>query len=130
MPYVNLVIALALVEFFLFGIAVARARTRYHVPAPATTGNAEFERYFRVQMNTLEQLIIFLPAIVLFAHYVNAYLAAALGALFVIGRAVYFQGYTKAAEGRHLGFGLSVIPSLILLLGGIFGALRALLAGG
>lgn len=130
MPYVNLVIALALVEFFLFGIAVARARTRYHVPAPATTGNADFERYFRVQANTLEQLIIFLPAIVLFAHYVNAYLAAALGALFVIGRAVYFQGYTKAAEGRHLGFGLSVIPSLILLLGGIFGALRALLAGG
>jgi glutathione S-transferase len=130
MPYVNLVIALALVEFFLFGIAVARARTRYHVPAPATTGNADFERYFRVQANTLEQLIIFLPAIVLFAHYVSAYLAAALGALFVIGRAVYFQGYTKAAEGRHLGFGLSVIPSLILLLGGIFGALRALLAGG
>ena len=46
MPYVNLVIALALVEFLLFGIAVARARTRYHVPAPATTGNADFERYF------------------------------------------------------------------------------------
>jgi glutathione S-transferase len=130
MPYVNLVIALALVEFLLFGIAVARARTRYHVPAPATTGNADFERYFRVHANTLEQLIIFLPAIVLFAHYVNAYLAAALGALFIIGRAVYFQGYTKAAEGRHLGFGLSVIPSLILLIGGIFGALRALLAGG
>jgi len=130
MPYVNLVIALALAEFFLFGVAVARARTRYHVPAPATTGNADFERYFRVQANTLEQLIIFLPAIVLFAHYVNAYLAAALGALFIIGRAVYFQGYTKAAEGRHLGFGLSVIPSLILLIGGIFGALRALLAGG
>lgn len=130
MPYVNLVIALALVEFLLFGIAVARARTRYHVAAPATTGNADFERYFRVHANTLEQLIIFLPAIVLFAHYVNAYLAAALGALFIIGRAVYFQGYTKAAEGRHLGFGLSVIPSLILLIGGIFGALRALLAGG
>lgn len=130
MPYVNLVIGLALVEFLLFGIAVARARTRYHVPAPATSGNADFERYFRVHANTLEQLIIFLPAIVLFAHYVNTYLAAALGALFVIGRAVYFQGYTKAAERRHLGFGLSVIPSLILLIGGIFGALRALLAGG
>ena len=130
MPYVNLVIALALVEFFLFGVAVSRARTRYHVPAPAITGNADFERYFRVQANTLEQLIIFVPAIVLFAHYVNAYVAAALGALFIIGRAVYFQGYTQAAEGRHLGFGLSVIPNLILLVGGIFGALRALFAGG
>jgi glutathione S-transferase len=129
MPYVHLVIGLALVEFFLFGLAVARARTRYHVPAPAISGNADFERYFRVQANTLEQLIIFLPAIVLFAHYVNAYVAAALGALFIIGRAVYFRGYTKAAEAHHFGFSLSVIPNLILLIGAIFGALRALLAG-
>jgi glutathione S-transferase len=128
MPYVHLVITLALVEFFLFGLAVARARTRYHVPAPAITGNADFERYFRVQANTLEQLIIFVPAIVLFAHYVNAYVAAALGALFIIGRVVYFRGYTRAAEARHLGFGLSMIPNLILLIGAIFGALRALLA--
>src|SRR5436305_9823904 len=58
MPFVHLVIALALVEFFLFGVAVARARARYNIPAPATTGNEVFERYFRVQMNTLEQLVI------------------------------------------------------------------------
>jgi glutathione S-transferase len=130
MPFVHLVIALALVEFFLFGLAVARARTRYQVPAPATTGNAVFERYFRAQMNTLEQLVIFVPAIVLFAHYINAYVAAALGALFIIGRALYFRGYVKAPEGRHLGFGLSAIPNLALLIGGIIGALRALTAGG
>jgi glutathione S-transferase len=130
MPSVHLVIALALVEFFLFGVAVARARTRYQVLPPATTGNADFERYFRVQMNTLEQLVIFVPAIMLFGHYLSPYLAAALGVLFIIGRALYFQGYVKAAEKRHTGFGLSAIANLILLVGGIFGALRALAIGG
>jgi hypothetical protein len=126
-PYVHLVIALALIEFFLFGLAVARARARYDVPAPATSGNAAFERCFRVQMNTLEQLVIFVPSILLFAHYIGAYVAAALGLLFVIGRAVYFQGYTRAAEGRHIGFTLSVVPNLVLLVGGLIGAVRAIL---
>jgi len=125
-PYVHLVIALALVEFLLFGLAVARARARYGVPAPATSGNPAFERYFRVQMNTLEQLVIFVPSILLFAHYVGAYVAAALGLLFVVGRAIYFQGYTKAAEGRHLGFTLSVVPNVVLLVGGLLGAARAI----
>jgi len=130
MAYVNLIMMLAVLEFVLFGLAVARARTRCRVPAPATTGNPEFERYFRAQANTLEQLIIFLPALVVFAHYVNAYAAAALGGLFVIGRAVYFQGYVKAAEARHLGFVLGSIPTVILLVGAIYGVLRALIAGG
>ena len=130
MPLVHLVLALALVEFFLFGLAVARARTRYNVPAPAISGHAVFERYFRVQMNTLEQLIIFVPGVLLFAHYVNAYGAAALGALFIIGRAVYFRGYVRAPEARHVGFVLSAVPNLTLLIGGIIGALRALAVGG
>ena len=129
MPYVHLVIALALVEFLWFGFAVARARKRCQVPAPATTGNAEFERYFRVQANTLEQLVVFLPSILLYARYLDAYVAAGLGALFILGRAVYFQGYARAAEGRHVGFLLSAIPNVILLVGAIYGVLRALLSG-
>ena len=127
MPLVHLVLGLALVEFFLFSLAVARARTRYNVPAPATSGNAAFERIFRAQMNTLEQLIIFVPSLWLFAHYVSADVAAALGVLFVIGRALFFRGYAKAAESRHLGFALSAFPNAVLLVGGMVGALRALL---
>src|SRR5256886_12507640 len=76
MPFVHLVIALALVEFFLFGVAVARARARYNIPAPATTGNEVFERYFRVQMNTLEQLVVFVPAVLLFLRYLHRHGAA------------------------------------------------------
>jgi glutathione S-transferase len=128
MPLVHLVIALALVEFFLFCVAVARARTRYNIPAPATTGNDVFERYFRVQMNTLEQLVIFVPSVLLFARYVNVYGAAALGVVFLIGRALYFQGYVKAPQARHIGFILSVVPNLALLIGAIIGAIVALSA--
>lgn len=130
MPLIHLVIGLALVEFLLFGFAVARARVRYNVPAPATTGNEVFERYFRVQMNTLEQLIIFVPAILLFGRYVNAYVAAALGVIFLIGRAMYFQGYVRAPGGRHIGFVLTAIPNVTLLIGGIVGAINAVRVGG
>ena len=128
MPLVHLVIALALVEFFLFGLAVASARPRYQIAAPATTGNEVFERYFRVQMNTLEQLIIFVPSVLLFARYVNVYVAAALGVVFLIGRALYFQGYVKAPQARHLGFILTAVPNLALLIGAIIGAIVTLSA--
>ena len=126
MALVHLMITLALGEFFLFCWAVARARVRYQVPAPATSGNEVFERYFRVQMNTLEQLIVFVPSILLFARYVNPTVAALLGALFIIGRAVYFRGYVRAASGRHFGFMLTAIPNVALLIGALAGAIVAL----
>jgi glutathione S-transferase len=127
MPYVHLVIAIALLEFLLFGFAVGRARTRYEVPAPATSGHEVFERYFRAQMNTLEQLVVFLPAMLLFARYINPLAAAVLGALFIIGRALYFRGYVQAPEARHAGFVLSAIPNVTLLIGGLIGSIRAIL---
>ena len=130
MAYVQLVILLAVLEFLLFGYAVGSARGRYNVPAPAMAGHPVFERYFRVQMNTLEQLIVFLPSILLFARYINAWAAAALGALFIIGRALYFRGYVQAPESRHAGFVLSAIPNVTLLIGAIIGVLRAIVLGG
>jgi glutathione S-transferase len=130
MSLVHLVVALALAEFLLFGWAVAQARVRYNVPAPATTGNPTFERYFRVQMNTLEQLVIFVPSLVMFAHYWGPLLAAALGALFIIGRAIYFYGYTRAPDKRHTGFMVSALPNLALLVGALAGAIHALIAHG
>jgi len=126
MAYVHLVIVLALLEFLLFGYAVGRARTRYQVPAPAMSGHEVFDRYFRAQMNTLEQLVVFLPSIWLFAHYINAWAAVALGALFIVGRALYFRGYVQAAESRHAGFVLSAVPSVTLLIGALIGVLRAI----
>jgi glutathione S-transferase len=122
---VSVVMLLALLEYLGFTIAVGRARYRYGVKAPATTGNEDFERVYRVQMNTLEMLAIFVPALWIFAIYVSPAWAAGLGIVFIIGRLLYCTGYTKAADKRSLGFGLSMFPTLFLLVGGLFGAARA-----
>jgi glutathione S-transferase len=126
MNWVHLVIGLALLQFVFFCMAVGRARETYKVPAPATTGNEMFERYFRVQMNTLEQLIILIPSMLIFAVYVSPYWAAGLGAVYLIGRILYFLSYVKSPQSRSLGFALSSLPALALLAGGIIGVVIAL----
>jgi hypothetical protein len=122
MALVNLIVALALLQFFAFATAVGVAREKYNVAAPATTGNEVFERYFRVQMNTMELLIMFVPAIWLFGFYVSAHIAAGLGAVYLIGRGVYFFSYVKDPKKRSLGFGLSAGPVVALLIGALVGA--------
>jgi len=117
MPWVLIVVSLALLQFIGFGAAVSWARGKYKVAAPATTGNEVFERYFRVQMNTVEQLLVFLPAIWLFASQVNANWAAGLGAVYLVGRLVYFFSYVKDPRSRSLGFALSSLPAIVMLLG-------------
>jgi uncharacterized membrane protein YecN with MAPEG domain len=126
-PYVHIVIGLALVEYLYFTLAVASARGRYKVAAPAMSGNDIFERYVRVQTNTLEQLIVFIPSILIFGQYLSPFIAAALGAVFVLGRIVYFASYIKDPKKRELGFILSFAPTVALLGGAIFGAVRAAL---
>ena len=127
MAYVDIVTALAVLQFLVFGFRVGTARGRYGVKAPATTGNETFERYFRVQQNTLEQLIVFLPGLYLFSHYFKPQVAAVLGAMYLIGREVYAVTYVKEPSKRGLGYGLTFLPTVILVLGGLFGAVRQLI---
>jgi glutathione S-transferase len=126
MAYVDIVTALALLQFVVFGFKVGRARGRHGVKAPAVTGNETFERYFRVQQNTLEQLIVFLPGLYLFSHYFKPQVAAVLGAIYLIGREIYAFTYVKDPAKREIGFGLTFLPTVILVLGGLFGAVRSL----
>lgn len=127
MAYVDIVTALALLQFVVFGFKVGRARGRYGVKAPATTGNEIFERSFRVQQNTLEQLIVFLPGLYLFSHYYSPPVAAVLGVIYLIGREVYAITYVKEPAKREIGYGLTFLPTVILVLGGLFGAVRQLI---
>lgn len=121
---VNVVIALALIEYIAFAGAVGWARGRYGVKAPAVTGNPQFERYYRVQMNTLELLIAFVPSMYMFGTYVSSYWAAILGLVFLLGRSIYFFAYVADPAKRSAGFGLSFMPVVALLLGGLYGAAR------
>ena len=124
-PLVTFVAGLALIEYLVITLECGRARGRLGVPAPATTGNPEFERYLRVQYNTIEQLVIFLPALFAFAHFVSSGGAAALGGVFIVGRALYARGYVKDPAKRGPGFGLTLLANAALLLGATFGALWA-----
>ena len=127
MAYVDIVTALAVLQFVVFGLRVGGARGRYGVKAPAITGNETFERYFRVQQNTLEQLIVFLPGLYLFSHYLSPLVAAVLGAIYLIGREVYAVTYVKDPAKREMGYGLTFLPMAILVLGGLFGAVRQII---
>jgi len=127
MAWVQLVALLALFEYLGFGTAVGNARGRYGIKAPAITGNEQFERYFRVQQNTLELLIVFLPVLAIAAAYWNPVWVAAIGAVYLVGRLVYFRDYVREPRQRSLGYGLSVMPVLLLALGSVVGVARALL---
>ncbi|HKU14508.1 MAG TPA: MAPEG family protein [Steroidobacteraceae bacterium] len=117
MPYVAIVTVVALLQFLWFGVEVGRARARYNIAAPAITGNEIFERHFRVHMNTLEQLALFLPVLWIFASFVSPIWAAVLGAVYVIGRFVYARSYVRDPKSRSIGFGLSMLPNLLMLIG-------------
>src|SRR5215207_1958391 len=100
-------ILLALLEYIVMAALVGRARAKHGVRAPAMTGHPEFERANRVHVNTLENLIIFVPAVWIFATYLSPLYAAILGGLFVVARAVYAVGYLQAAEKRSVGAGIT-----------------------
>ncbi len=133
MPAYNVVVVvtlLALLLYFGMGLRVAAARGKYGVVAPAVTGAPEFERAYRIQMNTLEWLPLFLPSLWLFAAYWNQFLAAALGLVWILGRLLYMTSYTKDPAKRGPGFGIQALATLVLLLGALGKAVWSAAHGG
>jgi glutathione S-transferase len=115
----EIVTLLALLEYSIIGVMVGRARQTYGIEAPATTGNPDFERIFRVHVNTLEALIVFLPALWIFSLSVHYHIGVLLGLLFVIARIVYAAGYMSAASKRSTGAFATGIINLILVVGAL-----------
>jgi glutathione S-transferase len=124
-----LVTLLALTFYFYTGFRVASARAKYRVQAPATTGHPDFERVFRVQMNTLEWMPIFLPALWLFAAYVSDIAAAIIGLIWIGGRTIYLLDYEKAAAKRGRGFGIQTVASAVLWIGALVGIVTRIVLG-
>ena len=117
--FTALVTCLAIAFYFFTSIRVAKARAAFGIKAPAITGNPDFERVFRVQMNTLEWMPIFLPSLWLFAIYVSDPAAAVIGLVWIVGRILYMTGYSQAAEKRGRGFGIQAAAAFVLLLGAV-----------
>ena len=126
MELVAIVLGLVLAQYLYFTLRCGQARGRLGIPAPAMTGAPEFERRLRVQENTIEQLVIFVPALLLFARYASEPVAAGLGLVFILGRALYARGYLQDPAKRGPGFGLTLLANGVLLLGGLVGAVVAL----
>ena len=114
MEAVVIVTVLALAQYMFFGIQVGGARVQSGVKAPATSGDQHFERVNRVHQNTLEQLIVLIPALWMYAHYVNPLWGAGIAVVYLIGRFIYRAEYTKDPATRTLGFSLSFLPGAVM----------------
>ena len=121
MEYTALVLLAALGQYLYFTMRVGAGRPKYGVDAPKTSGDEAWERLFRVQQNTLEQLIVFIPALLLFGFYVSGSWVVVPGALYLIGRQLYAYEYVKNPKGRGPGMGLTLLASVILLAGAAVG---------
>jgi glutathione S-transferase len=118
-----LVVALALLLYVGVFVSVGRARLRYGIEAPAVTGAPEFERLFRIQQNTLEQLVWFVPALWLFALYVSSFWAGLIGLVWVAARGYYAVSYFRDPTTRGRGFVAAFACAGLLLIGAIIGIL-------
>ncbi len=120
-----------LTVLLLFGITVivGRARGKYAIKAPAVTGHPLFERAYRVQMNTLEQTVLFLPTLWLAAHYGFSGWAGVVGLVWLVGRVWYAVAYLKDPAKRGPGFGLGMLSWFVLLVMACIGVVRAMTAG-
>ena len=124
-----LVTLLSILVYFGADLRVARARGIYKVKAPATTGDVAFERIFRSHQNMLEWMVIYLPALWLFALYVGDRWAAAVGLVWIVGRILYLTQYARAAEKRGPGFGIQALAAGVLIVGSLIAIVKTLVVG-
>ena len=117
--FTALVTCLTILLYSFMSGQVSKARVAFGIKAPATSGNPDFERVFRVQMNTLELMPMFLPSLWLFAIYISDPIAAILGLVWIGGRFLYMTGYAEAATKRSRGFGIQAGAATILWLGAL-----------
>ena len=127
MELVAIITVLALMQFVYFGIRVGQMRGIHEVKAPDMTGNPEFMRMFRIHQNTMEQLVVFVPALWIFAHYWDPKWGAAIGVIYIASRFVYYLGYLKDPKDRGRGFGIGFVAITVLLVGAIAGAVMKMM---
>ena len=126
----TLITLLTVFLMFWTGARVAAGRQKYGIKAPATTGNPDFERIFRVQMNTLENVAMFVPSLWLFGLYVSGLWASVAGVVWLFGRVWYVLGYSAEASKRGPGFGIGAFALATLAVGALIGVVLQMFHGG
>jgi glutathione S-transferase len=126
MEYAVIIILLALLQYTYFSYAVGSQRVKLKVAAPLTEGNDVWQRYFRVQQNTLEQLIVFIPSMLAFSHYVSSTWVILPGAAYLVGRQLYAHLYVKAPKSRAPGFLMTFFANMALVIGSLIGVVMQL----
>lgn len=121
MEYAALIILVALVQYTWFSLRVGIARGKYSVKAPKTTGDEAWERLFRVQQNTMEQLILFIPSMLAFTVYVSPSWAVLPGVVFLAGRQLYSYEYVTKPDSRTPGMAMTLLANAVLLVGALVG---------
>ena len=127
MELVAIITILALLQFVFFGIKTGQMRAKHGVKAPDIIGDPEFMRMFRIHQNTMEQLVVFIPALWIFSHYFEPTWGAGIGLIYIASRFVYFLGYLKDAGDRGKGFGIGFATLMVLTVGSIVGAVMQML---
>ena len=121
MEYTAIIILVALMQFTFFTIRTGLARITYGVKAPSTAGHETWERLYRIQQNTMEQLIVFIPGMVIFAMYVSETWALLPGIVFIVGRGLYSFKYLKDPASRGSGMALTFLSTIGLGVAGLIG---------
>ena len=116
MEAIAIVTILALLQFVWISVQVGGMRGKLKIAAPAISGHPEFERMFRVQQNTMEQLVVFIPALWMFGYFVKPLWGAGLGVVFIIGRFIYRAEYLKDPGSRSPGFMITFLPTAVMLI--------------
>ncbi len=127
MELAAIITVLALAQYLFFGFRVGQLRGKHGVSAPDIIGDPEFMRMFRIHQNTMEQLVVFVPALWIFIQFWDPKWGAAIGLIFIASRQIYYLGYLKDPKARGSGFGLGFVTLLVLLVGVLAGAVMKML---
>ncbi len=128
MQYTALVTIAAVICTFVLSARVGAARAKLGVDAPAMSGQPDFDKAFRIHMNTVEQLVLFVPVLWLATAVVGDLWAAEIGAVWIVGRVIYTVGYSKEAAKRGPGFLVTILPTAVLTIIALWGVIQAFMA--
>ena len=121
MDFVAFTTLLLLAQYLFFMAMTGKARDEIGIKAPATTGDETFERILRVQLNTLEQLMVTLPSMWLCAFYFSSSFAGIMGLVFFTGRVLYRKAYIADPGTRTTGMIMGFLANILLLITALFG---------